>query len=149
MNWDKISRDFFEECTQTIQGIKKCTLSPRNIINWFKEKTTKKTRSSAQNRALHLYMTMISDQLNNAGFTFTNALGMEIPFTMTLIKESIWRPTQLEMFGIKSTTKLTTEMINKLIDVFSLHFGQRGIYVEFPNWQSFMNELDKKISNGH
>ena len=146
MNWDKIRRKFFEKFTIKTCGYTKptfiSTLYPDEVFNWFKENLTTKTRTLAQNRSLHLYFKMIADQLNNAGYTFTNPLGMEVPFTMELIKESIVKPTIKGLFNIKSTTKLTTEMINTLIDVFSLEFGKRGIYVEFPNWQSFLNMKD-------
>jgi hypothetical protein len=144
-NWSKLYKEYCENFTITTSGTPfelKKTVSPNTLFNWFKEKLTTKTRSNAQNAALHLYMTQLAEQLNNAGYTFTNALGLEIPFTMELIKESIWKPTQKELFNIESTTKLNTEMINKMIDVFSLHFGQKGIYVEFPNFQSFLNKLD-------
>lgn len=147
-NWDRIRKEFFEQCTDEVNGLRKVNLAPHNLFNWFKGKLTTKTRSNAQNASLHLYFTQLAEQLNNAGYTFTNALGMEIPFTMELIKESIWKPTQFEMFGTKTTTKLTTEMINQLIDVFSLHFGQRNIYVEFPNWQSFLNKIDAEKHSG-
>lgn len=140
MNWDKLRREYFEQCTDKIEGLPKINLSPHNLFEWFKNKLTTKTRSNAQNASIHLYMTQWSNQLNNAGYTFTNALGLEIPFTMELIKESIWKPTQKELFNIKSTTKLTTEMINQMIDVFSLNFGKRGIYVEFPSFQAFLNK---------
>lgn len=144
-NWGKLYREYCENFALTTSGTVfefKKTVNPNTLFNWFKEKLSTKTRSNAQNAALHLYMTQLADQLNNAGYTFTNALGLEIPFTMELIKESIWKPTQKELFNIESTTKLNTEMINKMIDVFSLHFGQKGIYVEFPNFHSFLNKLD-------
>lgn len=141
MNIDLMRRQFYENFTEECTNFNR-TVTPSIIFNWFAEKMRSKTRSNAQNNALHLYFSMIADQLNNAGYTFTNALGLEIPFTMTLIKESIWKPTQKDMFGIDSTTKLTTQMINELIDVFSKHFGERGIYVEFPSFQAFLNKLD-------
>ncbi len=146
-NFDKLRREYFENFTVIVSGTGhefKKTSSPGTIFNWFKEKLTPKTRTNSQNNALHLYFSQLSEQLNNAGYTFTNVLEMEMPFTPELIKESIWKPTQKEMFGIDSTTKLNTEMINKLIDVFSLHFGQRGIFVEFPSWQGFLNKLDSQ-----
>lgn len=147
MNWDKLRRQFFEECTDNINGVQKVNLSPHNLFEWIRGKIDVKTRSSAQNRAIHMYMTMIAEQLNNAGYTFTNSLDIEVPFTMELIKESIWKPVQKELFDIKSTMQLNTERINKMIDVFSLHFGKKGIYVEFPNWQVFLNKMDMKNFN--
>ena len=144
-NFAKLRREFFEGFGKH-SGDNEMRFSPnttlREVFNWFEFKLTTKTRSNAQNAALHLYLTQIADQLNNAGYTFTNALDLEIPFTMELIKESIFKPTMKELFGINSTTKLTTEMINQMIDVFSLHFGQKGIYIEFPSIQSFLNKLD-------
>jgi len=137
MNWDKIRREFFEYFNCNTGLIDKVI-----VFNWFKEKLTPITRTSSQNRALHLYMTKWANSLNNAGYTFTNSLGFEIPFTMELIKESIWKPTQKELFNIKSTKQLTTKMINEMIDVFSMNFGKRGMYVDFPNWQTFLNEID-------
>lgn len=144
MKIEAIRRQFFENFTyrdETGLHFKKLA-TPTTIINWFSEKMRSKTRSNAQNNALHLYFSQLAEQLNNAGYTFTNVLGLEMPFTMILIKESIWKPTQKDMFGIDSTTKLTTQMINELIDVFSKHFGERGIYVEFPSFQAFLNKLD-------
>ena len=100
MNWDKLRREFMEF------ELNLDPYTPITIFNWFKDKLTVKTRSNAQSRALHLYLTQLADQLNNAGYTFTNSIGMELPFTMELIKETIWKPTQKELFNIKSTTQL-------------------------------------------
>ncbi len=145
MNWPKIRRDYYENFVLSVSGTGfefKKHATPNTVFDWFKTKLETKKRTSAQNRALHLYFNQLSDQLNSAGYTFTNFLGIELSFTPELIKESIWKPTMQEMFNIKSTTKLTTEMINQLITVFSKHFGERSIYVEFPNWQIFLNKMD-------
>jgi len=44
-----------------------------------------------------------------------------------------WKPLQEAMFGIKSTTKLTTGQINELFDVFCKFFAEKGIEITFPN----------------
>jgi hypothetical protein len=144
-NWDKLRQEFFQNFTIIVNGTGyefKPTISPGTIFNWLKEKLTIKTRSLSQNNALHLYFDQLAEQLNNAGHTYTTLLGLETRFTGEIIKTAVWKPTQQEMFGIKSTTKLNTQMINELIDVFSLEFGKRGIHLEFPSWQVFLNKLD-------
>ena len=145
-NWDKLRKEFFEECTDNYNGLRKINLTPHNLFNWFVEKLTPKTRNLTQNRALHLYWSMISEQMNNAGYTEPLQIRDEIVqvyYTPESIKE-FWRKCQLYMFEIKSTTKINTEQINKLIDICSFHYGNQGVYVEFPNWQSFMIKLDNK-----
>jgi hypothetical protein len=145
MNWPKLYREYCENFAVMTNGTPfelKKTVSPSTLFNWFKDKLTKKVRTNSQNAALHLYLTQLAEQLNEAGYTFTTYLGMEVPFTMELIKESIWKPTQKELFDIDSTTKLTSDNINTLIDVFSKAFGERGIYVEWPSIQGLLNKLD-------
>ena len=102
-----------------------------------------KTRTNAQNRSLHLYLKMISDQLNNEGHTFQNPIGIEMPYTMLFLKEIYWKPIQKDLFDIDSTKDLTTEMINTIIDVLSKHFGNKGIYVEWPCIQTYLNKIDE------
>lgn len=108
-----------------------------------------KYRTPSQNNALHLYFDMLSKQFNNIGceypdYDFFTGKVIWTPFTPEIVK-NIWKKEQEKAFGIKSTTKLTHERIDFLIDVFSKHFGEMGIeLVEFPNWQTFLNKIDKK-----
>ena len=110
-------------------------------------KEVKKTRSNLQNRALHLYFTMIADQLNEMGQTFKyeslRGLQMELMFTPELIKTTLWKPLQFHLFGKMSTTNLTTDDINKIVDIITLYFGEKGILIEFPN-DAFKNIEDEK-----
>ena len=50
-----------------------------------------------------------------------------------MVKEFIWKPIQLTMFGIKSTTEITTLQINTILDVLSKFFSERGIAIHFPS----------------
>ena len=101
-------------------------------------KEVKKTRTSLQNSSLHLYFTLISEQLNESGQTF-NYKGVrgnifEVKYTSEIVKNFIWRPIQISLFKIKSTTKINTTQINEIVDILSKHFGERfGFYVAFPN----------------
>ena len=102
------------------------------------------TRSQAQNRALHLYFTMISEQLNELGleFQYTGLKGSAISlmYTPELVKNMVWRPIQIALFDIESTTKINTKQINQIIDILTKFFGERGVSIEFPSFESLMNE---------
>jgi len=99
-------------------------------------KSVKMTRTSAQNRALHLFFTQVSEQLNNIGipFVYRGLKGMEIETTWTpeLFKEMTWKPIQKAMFGIDSTTKLKRNQIDPIFETINKFFAERGIDVSFP-----------------
>tara|TARA_R110001606_G_scaffold398055_1_gene576199 strand:- start:8553 stop:8966 length:414 start_codon:yes stop_codon:yes gene_type:complete len=102
------------------------------------------SRSSLQNSSLHLFFVFIADELNNLGLTFNydglNIKGLESRYTTLIVKEFIWRPIQIAMFGIQSTKKINTQQINEIIDVITKYFGDRGINLEFPSIESLMNK---------
>lgn len=115
-----------------------------NRFNSLKEKGAtieineiKPTRSTLQNRALHLYFTFCADALNDAGFEFAyrNIKGMEIeiPWNGEMFKEYVWRPIQKTLYDFESTTKLNTTQINAILDVLTRHFANLGLSVQFPN----------------
>ena len=107
-------------------------------------KEIKKTRSNQQNRALHLFFTFISDELNNIGMEFKyaglNAPEICIMYTPDLVKNMVWRPIQIALFNIESTKDLTTDQMNKIIDVITKFLGNKGVTIEFPNIETLMNE---------
>ncbi|MCP4053327.1 MAG: hypothetical protein GY739_09700, partial [Mesoflavibacter sp.] len=97
----------------------------------------KQTRTDSQNRALHLFFTIISSQLNEMGLSF-KYLGlkgqvMEMMHTPDLVKNHIWRPIQMSLFDIQSTRKINTQQINDIIDVITKFFGDKGVLIEFPS----------------
>ncbi len=99
----------------------------------------RKTRSSLQNRALHLFFRFIADELNEfTSFTYEGLTQkFEIPYTESIVKDYIWRPLQVALFGKTSTTKLTTQDINTMIDVFNKYFSEKGITIVFPSWENY------------
>lgn len=103
----------------------------------FEIKKFVKTRTSQQNKALHLFFTMLADKMNDAGleFNYQGLRGQELsmPYNVTIIKEYVWKPIQETLFETDSTTKLTTEHINEILDVLTKFFGERGIPVTFPS----------------
>ena len=103
-------------------------------------KAVKITRTSRQNSALHKYFEFISNELNDLGLEFQhNGLNdnvFSMRYTPTLVKEFVWRPIQLTLFNIESTTKLDTKQMNEVIDVITKFFGDRGIVLPFPSIES-------------
>ena len=98
---------------------------------------TRKNRTIKQNRALHLLFKHIAIELNRLGLTFNytglKGLEMEMPYTESLVKETIWRPIQITMFEIESTIDLITSQINSILDVLTKFFGDRGVQINFPS----------------
>jgi len=77
-----------------------------------------KTRTDKQNRALHLYLTLLATELNLKGFDMKAIIRPEVNIDWSPIsaKEYLWRPIQKTMFQKKSTTKLTSNEINEIYD---------------------------------
>lgn len=100
-----------------------------------------KKRSSQQNKSLHLFCKMIADKLNDEGQTWNMAgwfgRTYEVPFSLKIVKENIWKPIQLALFDKESTTALNTEEINKVVDVINKHISERfGISAEWPSLEN-------------
>ena len=104
----------------------------------------KNTRTTKQNSSLHLLYTIISSQLNEMGVDFehVNLLGIKSRHTPNLVKESLWRPIQIALFDIESTTKINTEHINEIVDVLANYFGEKGIIIEFPSKEQLKKLLE-------
>jgi len=102
------------------------------------------TRTQQQNKALHVYFTLISYELNELGLEFSynglNNNSFSMRYTPEIVKEFIFRPIMATMFDIKSTTKLTTIQINELIDVITKFFGEKGVVMEFPSIENLIEK---------
>ena len=142
INWDKIEKEFIEDWGNKNNG----WLILPNIVQWFKDKLTKKHRSLSQNNALHLWLTQIAEILNESGQVYTNEMGIPCTYTMELLKNTYWKPLQKQLFDIESTKEMTSTILNNLIDSFTLWLSEsKGVEApEFPNKQRLMFELDKK-----
>jgi Ser-tRNA(Ala) deacylase AlaX len=100
-------------------------------------KEHRQTRTTRQNNALHLLFELVAKELNDLGipFVYNGLKGMqfETQWTKQLFKDFVWKPIQKVMFGTDSTTKLTTEQIDKIFESINKFFAERGIEVTFPN----------------
>ncbi len=95
---------------------------------------TGKQRSNLQNASLHLYCNQIAEQLNDAGISFNEFFkeGVEVPWTMEIVKDNIWRPIQVVMVGEESTTKPLTDEYPKIYEVINRKLSELLINVPWP-----------------
>ena len=109
----------------------------------FELKKVLNTRTSQQNRALHLFFTFVSSELNELGLEFTyeglSTKNLTSRYTELIVKEFIWKPIQFSMFNIKSTKKLDTNQMNEIIDVIVSYFGNKGVILQFPNLEKLID----------
>ena len=109
-------------------------------------KKSKKTRSGAQNRALHKYFGLISEQLNEMGmeFVYTGIRGKELsmPYSSTIVKDYFWRPLQIHLFKKESTTQITTKEMNEIIEIIGKFFAEKGVDLPFPSIESIMSHYE-------
>jgi len=135
----------------------KYDLSKDNEIHLFTEQTkwlldnkklcelkaSKKTRTLTQNKALHKWFELISDELNDQGETFhyfgVSGKEFEMRFTPEIVKDFIIKPIIKTMFKHDSTTKLDTKQINEVIDVINKFMSSKGVYLPFPSIQSLID----------
>ena len=107
----------------------------------------KNTRSTNQNSALHMLFGIMTNQLNELGLEF-HYFGLKgqvltTRYTPFICKEHLWRPIQITMFGITSTTKINTEQINEIVDVLSKWFGEKGAVIQFPSKETIEKMIIK------
>jgi len=102
---------------------------------------TPQTRTLAQNRSLHLYCQQVADALNDAGYDVRTTLkeGVEIPWSMMLVKELLWKAVQKIQLNKRSTTEMTTKDIDTIYDTINRHLGEKfGISVMWPSIESLV-----------
>ncbi len=111
---------------------------------------TEKQRTAQQNAALHLYFTLLAEELNGAGYNLKTVLEnirMDIPVTPVSVKENIWKPIMKQMLGKESTTEMNRTDITTIWEALNLAFGTRlGVQVDFPSQEqttSYLESLKK------
>ena len=100
-------------------------------------KIYKETRTSRQNRSVWLYCTLLAEELNNSGtymVLFFYKKGAQVSWTKESVMEAIWRPIQIAMFEIKSTTKIKTHQVSEIYEEINRFIGEKfGLSVPFPD----------------
>lgn len=100
-------------------------------------------RTLTQNAALHKYFSMLSDELNDAGYdarTFFKE-GISVPFTAEIVKDNLWRPIQKAVLGVESTTDPKRLEYGQVYDVLNSYLiNEKNIFVQWPCRESRINE---------
>ena len=97
-----------------------------------------KQRTELQNRALHLYLTQVANELDRQGHTMQDVVKkitkVEITPTMHNIKEMVWREIQKALLGKDSTTFLEKHEVDRIYEVMNKWLGTHfEIHIPFPN----------------
>ena len=107
----------------------------QNNIKELKIKTKgEEPRSSQQNKALHLYLTFIAESLNNAGLDIKHTIKADTDWTMSAVKELMWRPLQKVLIKKESSANLTKEefsLVQERLDKILLE--RFGLDIKFPS----------------
>ncbi len=93
-------------------------------------------RTGQQNKAIHKYLSMLAEALNDAGLDIQHTLSkpLELPWNEHTAKELIWRQVQLAATGKESTTELDSREVDEVYRVIDRHMAQtHGISVPFPS----------------
>ena len=100
-------------------------------------KTKDDIRTIQQNRSLHKWLAMIAKALNDAGLDIKQVVKADVEWTMTSVKEIIWRSIQKAITNKKSSTKLTKEEFSQVMETTNRLLGEKyGIFVEFPSQEA-------------
>jgi hypothetical protein len=108
---------------------------------WHKEKfllvTARKgrQRTLTQNRALHLFLGMLADDLNAAGLDMRKVLKQEvdIPWTTESAKAYLWRPIQEAVIRKESTADADRVEYSAVYEVLARHLATK-LGVTCPEW---------------
>lgn len=121
--YDKLEKDKLDKLKNGIYQIKLSNLDLRTL---------------AQNRAFHLYFSMVANSLNDSGL-YINKLIQEdkykadIDWNLELVKKNLWTPIQVSIYDKKSTTQLNKNEIDRVYNVLNRYLSNMGIIVPFPN----------------
>lgn len=95
-------------------------------------------RTSRQNRALHKFFTWVAENLNDNNMFLSRELlssEYEAEWTPEMVKEVIWRPTQVVLTGKASSTKLTTTELTLVADTVQQGLARKGLSIDFPSME--------------
>ncbi len=108
-----------------------CTLVRHNIET---------RRTILQNKSLHLYLTMIADQLSEAGLDMREVVKLPVTPTTDNVKEMMFKPVMTAMHpDITSTTKLSTKQMQAVYETFNVAMAERlGVSADWPSESSML-----------
>lgn len=100
----------------------------------------KKPRTLTQNASLHLWCTHVAQELEAQGIerhTLVEDLAeANIPITMDFVKHVLWYHFMKGMYGIDSTTQMTTDQVSMVERAVTRHLIENyGLQVDWPSNQ--------------
>lgn len=99
-------------------------------------------RTIPQNKALHLYFTLVADALNAAGYDLKAVLAkatVDVPNTGYTVKEHLWKPILKIQLGLDSTTKMKTVEIDQIYDTLNRFLADKfHIHEDFPSIETII-----------
>ena len=93
-------------------------------------------RTLTQNRAMHLYWTLVSKEFQKAGLDARVVFKKEvdIPVSPEMVKDLMWRPIQIALLKKKRTRDLKSNEVTQVFEVINRHLGERfKFHVPFPS----------------
>lgn len=96
---------------------------------------TGKQRTGQQNRALHKWLGILAQTLNDAGLDMKKVIKqeVEIPWSTDSAKDYLWRPIQNAVIGKQSTVDAERTEYNEVYEVLCRHLSQK-FGIEPPPW---------------
>jgi len=94
-------------------------------------------RTGQQNRGLHLYFSLLAQDLNKAGYdqlSFPWKEGAKLEWTQESVKQNLWKPIQKAMFSESMTSKLEKKQVSEVYDTLSKNLAEKtGVTTDFPS----------------
>ncbi len=92
------------------------------------------TMSQSQSRAYWKFQTMLADEMKAQWVTLKQIIEIvETPPTATILHETIFKPLLEQMYLKDSTTKMTREELNWVLEPYMRAFSERWINIDFPD----------------
>ena len=140
-----VDADVFYELKRIVK------LTPESAIieleTYLKGVRPRRQRTSAQNKALHKFYSLVAEALNDAGWTVQRALekAKDRDWSGGAVKDLIWRVRQKEVLGKESTTELSKwKDIDDVYEQVNRDLGQVfGIHIPFPVDPKKQKELEE------
>lgn len=106
-------------------------------------------RTYLQNRSIHKWWSIMTEKLNNAGWTkkkYYEVKEVDIEWTPESFGEDVWRGIQEAMYQHRKTSKLEPAQVSKVYEVVNRHIGNTcGVSEDFPSVDSLINmSLNRK-----
>jgi len=117
------------------------------VVNQVGSHLVMKKRTIQQNKALHVFFTLVAEGLNDAGLDMKKVLkpSVDIPWSKETVKDYLWKPIQKIQLKKEHTSELTTKEIDLIYDTLTRHLGEKfGFYEPFPSIEEIINKIENE-----